>query len=46
MRDQLSLERDHKDWHRIEAIKKLYVAVQRDLIELSYPIKAAQFVKS
>ena len=40
MRDQWAIERDKVEWSRVEALKKLFVAIQRDLIETHYPVLA------
>jgi hypothetical protein len=38
-------ERNETEWLRIENLKKLFVTIQRDLIELKYPQEAEIFVK-
>ena len=45
MHDQWETERNRTEWLKVENVKKLYVAIQRDLIELSYPTQVEYQVK-
>ena len=37
MNNHWETERNETEWQRIEYVKRLYVAIQKDLIDLKYP---------